>query len=185
MLARWIILQNSSPWFGRGANLSLIPYTIIVGPVEVNKGIPGLIETGMKKKEARKRLGNPLVKGLTTNEAERRGFIDPEDISDDFYNGIFAWIQYGKEDKVISITFDLAAFAKKFHGNQQVLLQYNGQMYLLSSDLSQDDIIAMFHEKVASANIKIQKGAIIIENGTILDFDSERSKLNMVTIIAL
>jgi hypothetical protein len=185
LFARWYVAQNSSPWFGRGANLSAIPYRIVVGPVDAKNGIPGFITPGMQRDEVERHLGYPLVKGMTIKDAEHRGFIDPEDITNEFFDGVFAWVQFGSANKVISITFDLVGFAQKFRGDQRVLLQYRGQTYLLHKGMSQEDVVTMFRDESATSDITIQGSEVIVGKGTALTFQSGNGKLRTITIIAL
>jgi len=180
------MIQESWPWFGRGNRLPALPYRVVVGPVDASYGISGLTEIGMSKQVVQKSLGHPLVKGLTAKDTERRGFIDPEDVAAEFYDGIFAWVRYGEKNRVISITFDLLAFAQKLRGDQRVLLQYRGATYLLHKDLSQGDVVAMLRDKSAASDIQLQGSEVVIRGtGTSLTFSESTGKLRSVTIIAL
>jgi hypothetical protein len=174
--------EGSSPWFGRGSSLAELPYTVIVGPVDSVKGIPGLVEIGMQRHALMRNIGSPLIAGMSIEEAEKKGFIDPEDVSADFLGGVFAWVQYDYRHAVQSITFDLRAFNEKFGGRQKVLLAHHGQTYLLGEELSQSRVIALFRDR-GVPNVRAQ-GSIVVIGGTgvSLRFDDGGRHLESVSI---
>jgi len=176
----------TSPWFGRGGSLPKLPYTVVVGPVDAIKGIPGLVEIGMPRASATANLGPPLIAGMPAEEARERGFFDPGDVSADFVGGVFAWVQYGTQRRVISITFDLRAFARKFAGTQKVLLMYRGRTYLLDGDLTRSKAIAMFGARPRGPKVRLYGPDLVIEGtGASLQFDFKRHRLTSVSICAL
>lgn len=174
--------QESSPWFGRGSSLAKLPYTVIVGPVDSVKGIPGLMEIGMQRKTLVHNIGSPLIAGMSVEEAEKKGFIDPEDVAADFFGGVFAWVQYDHRHAVQSITFYLRAFNEKFGAKQKVLLVHRGQTYLLSGDLSQKQVIALFRDQGVSG-VRAQGSILVIRGtGVSLRFDDGGRYLESVSI---
>ncbi|MHB9024251.1 MAG: hypothetical protein ACYC7E_08755 [Armatimonadota bacterium] len=183
LLSKQYISDHSSPWFGRGAKLKTFPYRVIVGPVDADRGIPGVLELGMRHRDVRFYLGPPLVKGLKSEEAEQKGFIDPEDVSADFFDGVFAWVHFDNEEKVMSIEFSLQGFAQKFHGEQRVLLRYKGETFLLIPHLSQGNAVIMFRSKLAAQDIRVQGSTLLLNgSGTSLLFDQEDGTLRSVWI---
>lgn len=184
-LVKTRIEQPSSPWFGRGGSLGGLHYTIIVGPVDSIKGIPGLVEIGMQRNALVRSIGSPLIAGMSIREPEKRGFMDPEDVSADFFDGVFAWIQYDYRHAVQSITFDLRAFAKKFGGRQKVLLAHCGRTYLLHEGLSQSNVVALFGTK-ADSGVQVQGSDLVIKGtGTSLRFGDGGRRLESISIIEL
>lgn len=186
LFARMYIKRNSSPWFGRGSSLAKFPYTVVVGPVDAVKGIRGLVEIGMPRNRVTANIGPPLIEGMSTSDAERKGFIDPEDVSSDFFDGVFAWVQYDSQHEVMSLTFNLKAFRQQFGGNQKVLLTYRGRTYLLDTELTQNQVTAMFRADQEGPSVRVQGSELVIEStGTSLAFDDDGKHLQTVSLIAL
>jgi hypothetical protein len=42
---------DTAPWFGRGQNLPKAPITVLVGPIDLDRGIVGVLELDMRRKE--------------------------------------------------------------------------------------------------------------------------------------
>ncbi len=134
---------DRSPWWGRGAELKPLPYHVIAGPVEIGRGIPGVVEFGTPRRAILRRIGPPLIARLTEDEVHKRGFVDEEDLSRDLLSGVFAWVSYNGEDRVSTIRFELTAFADRFHGEQEVLLCYRGHQALLGTGMSRPDLASV------------------------------------------
>lgn len=176
----WIITRkisdymyaHSSPWFGRGKNLPRCPLKVIVGPVEVHRGIPGVLEIGMNRGRVLQNLGQPIVKAMTTDEAINKGFIDPEDVQKEFYEGVFAWVEYNGDNKVCNIEFDLNAYYRKFGGQQIVVLGWEGNTILLHHELTKAQVKDLLQSRLGLTRLHVEQGEIIIiGTGTIFSFD--------------
>jgi len=190
-MAAWVVRihrqmrEDLSPWFGRGSSLAELPYTVIVGPVDSVKGIRGLVEIGMQRHLLIRNIGSPVIAGISVEEAEKKGFIDPGDVSADLFDGVFAWIEYDYRGAVQSITFDLRAFNEKFGGRQKVLLAHRGQTYLLSNELSQSQVVALFRAR-GDFSVRVQGPDLVIKGtGTLLSFGDGGRHLESIRIITL
>jgi hypothetical protein len=174
-LLRWQIENMSSPWYGRARQLAALPYLVVEGPVDAVRGIPGTLEMGMSRSELLHDLGEPLVKRMSIQEAERKGFgIDPEDVAQDFFAGVFAWVSYNARDEVASLTFDLQAFHERFHGRQTVTLSYKDRTYRLSDELTRGEAARIFSGKSGAPRGRVSGAEIILlGTGTSLSFDNE------------
>ena len=178
------LMGSQPPWFDRGRDLRPIPYRIVIGPLDADHGIRGLLEPGMTKTEVKKKLSAPLVPGLPVGTPPSDSIWDPEDAAADFFGGVFAWVQYGDKDRVISISFDLLAFTEKFKGDQQVLLAYRGKTYLLHKSLTLREALSMFRGKGLGTMIRVQSDELILQGtGTSLSFTGMDGGLQTITVI--
>mgnify|MGYP001774302970 CR=1 FL=1 len=123
--------SHSAPWFGRGQNLPQAPITILTS-VDLRRGVVGVLELGMKRKQVEAVLGVPLVAEMPSEEALRRG-VDPEDVSDNLYGGVFAWVNYSDAGEVISIEFWPRQLRERMRLEQKLLVQGEGGTLVLSS----------------------------------------------------
>jgi len=176
----------SAPWYCRGEALEKFPYTVVTGTVDSERGILGLLEIGASRERVESRLGCPLVRSISAKGAERMGFWDPDDVSGDFYDGVFAWVQYNYREAVISITFDFVAFNSKFGGKQKVLLSHRGISYLLSPDLTEKQASMLLRTRNGNPIGHWQGHEFIIDGtGTSLSFDSENCRLRSVGVVTV
>lgn len=172
-LASCFSSSEKAPWLGRGKNLQCLPYKIVVGPVEVNRGVVGILEIGMKREDIVAKLGHPIVRAMTAEEVSQKSVWDVEDVSDELYEGVFAWVQYDKDRKINSICFDLAAFHEKFGGEQQVILHYQGRTVLFGRHLSQSEVIVLLQSHLGLTRLRIEAARIVvIGTGIVLEFDT-------------
>jgi hypothetical protein len=110
---------------------------------------------------------------MSIQQADSAGFgFDPEDVSSDFFDGVLAWVQYGgDESKVIGITFDMDAFANKFHREQKVLLAYGARACLLHRDVSMKETLRLIGS-LGHVRTHVQGTILILDDtGTSLLFD--------------
>lgn len=172
---------SGAPWYGRGKNLPAMPYRVVIGPMDATSGIRGLVEPGMARKEVEAGLGKPLVTEIPRNN---RDLMMDESASSVFYQGVFAWVDYNVEGRVIIITYDLHAFRQTFGGSQQILLSLRGHNYLLGAELTKDEAIKMFRAQGESRGIRVQPDDIVIlGTGTALSFTDEGQHLRSVDVI--
>jgi hypothetical protein len=130
---------DTAPWFGRGQNLPKAPITVLVGPIDLDRGIVGVLELDMRRKEVEAVLGKPLVGPMSQEEALRRG-IDPEDVMNNLYGGVFAWVQYNYRNEVISIEFTPRALKERMGLEQKLLIRVGNRTLVLSSKTHRRDV---------------------------------------------
>jgi hypothetical protein len=186
LLAKWYVTRNTSPWFGRGNRLPKVPYRVVVGPVRMGQGIPGVVELGTSRARVLARIGPPLVERMTAQDAESRGFVDIEDVAGDFLQGVFAWVRYDGQEEVMSITFDLEGFRSRFSGDEMVVLDHLGSTYLLDRSISQRTAIRALSSRFPALRLRVQGADVVIEHmGTVLEFSADRQSLSAVVIMPL
>ncbi|GIV87043.1 MAG: hypothetical protein KatS3mg054_1072 [Chloroflexus sp.] len=123
---------DSSPWFGRGQNLPRAPITVLTGLIDLDKGIVGVLELDMKRKQVEALLGKPLVGEIPTEKALQLR-VDPEDVANNLYGGVFAWVHYNYLDEVISIEFMPRALRGRMGLEQQLLVRVGDRLMVFSS----------------------------------------------------
>lgn len=130
---------HTTPWFGRGQNLPRAPITILTGPIDLDRGIQGVLELDMKRDQVEANLGEPLVPEMPSEVALDQG-LDPEDVGDNLYSGVFAWVQYNYKDEVISIEFLPRALEERMGLKQELFVRFGGQTLKLSSRTHRRDV---------------------------------------------
>lgn len=156
--------SDESPWFGRGQHLQPLPYKVVVGPVDVSRGIAGTLEIGMERSEVIANLGDPLIQAMTVEQSFKEGVWDPEDVTNEFYEGVFAWVEYGEDKKIYQIGFDLEAFYKKFGGEQLVILRYKEHTVLLGRHLSQQEVSTLLRSNLGLNQLRVSASGIDVIN---------------------
>lgn len=174
--------QQSPPWYGRGGHLAPLPYTIIVGPVVIGRGLPRVVELGQEKGVLEKRLAKPLIPELDTIEMERKHITDATGA---FYDGVFAWVFTGGEpERVYAIRYDLSSFHHRFGGHLIIALaDSKGKVVLLREGMEQSAL----EQDLRGIGILPQYSAneIVIEDigsKTFFDFD-EQNRLKGIELI--
>ena len=103
---------------------------VIVGPVELQRGMPGLAGKGMTRDQVIGLLGQPLRARETGLPPER--WTDPMDpIPDDYFAGLYGEVGYFNDDTVCSLEFDLDEFAHRFGGELKLVLLHRGRSVLV------------------------------------------------------
>lgn len=175
--------MQHDPWFGRGKNLPHAPVSVVTGTVDSRVGIRGVLELQMSKTEVEKRLGKPLIEAMSTEEALQQG-LDPEDVADYFYSGVFAWVLYDASGRVLSIKFDLENLKKRIEIEQSVLLVISDKPFLASRQTSYEEVVR-FMQAVGQSGIEQQPYEIVVrfKDGRVfsLGFNANR-RLERITI---
>lgn len=159
--------EGSYPWYGRGRDIPTCRHQIVVGPADASRGVVGVVEIGMRRRDLLVKLGSPLVARMSAKEALDNGFVDPEDVSADFLDGVFAWVQYGREDTVAQITFDLKAFAMRLRGKQRVALRWQGHTCVLDEDTTLSQALKLFGSEGRLSKPDGASASVSIDNTTL------------------
>ncbi|MEM2593114.1 MAG: hypothetical protein QXI60_11055 [Thermofilaceae archaeon] len=135
-----------------------------------------MLEIQMPKAEVEKHLGKPLVEAMSTEEALQHG-LDPENVMDYFYSGVFAWVLYDASGRVLSISFDLKSLKDRMEIEQSVLLMIHDKPFLVSRQTSYEEVVR-FMQAVGESGIERQDYAVTVrfKDGRTfaLDFDSNK-----------
>lgn len=167
--------SDEAPWFGRGRHLQPLPYKVVVGPVDVSGGIAGTLQIGMERSEVIANLGEPLIQAMTDEQSFKERVWDPEDVDNEFYEGVFAWVEYGQDKKVYQIGFDLEAFCKKFGGEQLVILRYKEHTILLGRHSSQHEVSTLLRSNLGLNRLRISASQIDVINTRVsFDFNADK-----------
>lgn len=187
LLIRKTVGDWTDPWFGRGANLRACPYRTLVGPVDMNRGVVGVLEIGMPKATVQRNLGKPIVAAMSAAEVRKQPLLDLEDVDDDYYDGVFAWVSYDRQNRVSMITFDLDGFSCKFRGHQTVVLTHGKQTYLLNDTVTQDQAITMLRSIKGVTPLWKGKGfrIVIVGTGVDLFFDDLDGSITKVCVSSM
>lgn len=176
--------SKQAPWFGRDRNLPRAPISLLTGPVDGQVGIRGALELQMSKAEVEKRLGKPLVEAMSTEEALQQG-LDPEDVADYFYSGVFAWVLYDASGRVLSIKFDLKSLRERMEIEQSVLLVIRDKPFLVSQQTSYEEVVH-FMQAVGQSGIEQQPYEVVVrfkgERVISLGFDANK-RLESIAIL--
>jgi len=105
----------------------------------LDKGIVGVLELDMKRKQVEALLGKPLVGKIPTEKALQLG-VDPEDVANNLYGGVFAWVHYNYLDEMISIEFMPRALKERMGLEQQLLVRVGDRLMVLSSRTHRRDV---------------------------------------------
>jgi len=117
------------------------PPVVIVGPVDMGKGIVGLLGKGTSRNDVIRFFGPPLRSRETLEQARRRYDIDP--IESDYFAGIYAELNWYNDDTLASLTFDFDQFARKYRSELKVILRRGEKQVLLSREtIFNKDLIA-------------------------------------------
>lgn len=117
------------------------PPVVIVGPVDMGKGIVGLLGKGTSRNDVIRFFGPPLRSRETLEQARRRNDIDP--IESDYFAGIYAELNWYNDDTLASLTFDFDQFARKYRSELKVILRRGEKQVLLSREtIFNKDLIA-------------------------------------------
>lgn len=187
-------VDYSGPWYGRGQNLPALPYDIVVGPVDPNSGIKGILEIGMSKPALRRSLGQAIVPALSDKEALDMTTRNPNDVDtgasldissfkNEFYGGEFAWIRYGKDGHVDLICLDPAAFQKKFHRKQTVAVSLNNGVVVVDQRTSQKYLIRLLDQMHVRYSVEQGNWVVIKDTRLMFRFGSKDKMLRDVNII--
>lgn len=175
---------RQAPWFGRDKNLPRAPVSVVTGPVDWQQGIPEVLSIGMSQAEVEKRLGKPLVEAIPHEKALEQG-LDPEDVSDYFYGGVFAWVLYDASGKVLTIEFDLKSLKERMEIEQSLLLSVRGKYFLVSRQTSYEEMVRWV-QSVGQTTVERQPYAVVVrfKQGGVFSagFDAEK-RLESITII--
>jgi len=131
--------RDTPPWFGRGRNLPKAPITVLTGTIDLSRGLVGVLELGKNRKQVETVLGKPLVEAMPREEALQRG-IDSEDVMNELYGGVFAWVQYNYKDEVISIEFTPRALKERMGLAQRLLVYMGDRVMVLSPQTHRRDV---------------------------------------------
>ncbi len=175
--------DERTPWFGRGRNLPRCPLTIVTGPI-TPKGIEGVLELGMKREKVEHTLGEALVKPMSPEEARKKGLIDPEDVANHFYGGVFAWVDYNADDEVMDISFELSALKAKMEIDQVLVVRLGDKVLRVSGQTDRQSLSGLLRS-IQSAEIAIREEpasiAVEIQNSTISFHFSYEEKVSSVS----
>ncbi len=174
---------SSGPFYGRGNGIRVSPSDLKTGPIDPNRGIPGVVELGMPVSEVRANLGSPLIKAGTVP-----GLSDPEDDPGDFYDKRYVWVTYASDGTVAQITWDPLALKKKYGVRQTIELRLGGRTCRFGPDDSQLDVIRMLAGGSTPAAIRVSgPSVVIVGTKTYLQFvyrsEHDNGRLRSVSII--
>lgn len=137
--------NTAAPWFGRGQNLPKAPITVLIGPIDLDKGISGCLELAMKRSQVEAVLGKPLVEEMPSDAALQQG-IDPEHVMDNLYGGVFAWVLYTNTDEVASIRFEPEALQEQMDLKQRLLVRVGDQTLVLSPGAPRREVVGFLRD---------------------------------------
>ena len=196
MFKLMIPVDESGPWYGRAQDLPELPYCVLSGPIDVQMGVKGVLELGMKKSELHNTLGKPLVPALSDKEAlkmstsivndeETGASLGISSFKSEFYGGLFAWIRYDINECVGLIFFDPSAFNKRLHGKQKIVISIKDYTFVVDDQTSKTILIRLlknaqfrvdFDEKW-SDNTVVLKGSHLR-----FTFNAKNSKLKYIIL---
>ncbi|GIV09508.1 MAG: hypothetical protein KatS3mg019_1599 [Fimbriimonadales bacterium] len=177
-------VRKQAPWFGRDRNLPRAPIRVLTGPIDWRCGIPNVLALQMSQTEVEKRLGKPLIRALSTEEALQEG-LDPENVMDYFYGGVFAWVLYDASGKVLSIKFDLKSLKAWMGIDQSLLLVVQDKSFLISRNTSRASVVN-FLKSAGHVSLEEQPYAITVRfgDGKVFGIDFDESQhVESVSII--
>jgi len=157
---------------------------IVTGPVDITRGIHGVLEIGQTRKQTIAALGRPLVERISPEEAEQLGFWDyPEQGGQELMNGVFAWVDYDSEDRVSQMVFALDWSAGSLGVEQVLLLEDGGQAFLVSRAMTTEQVHKLVTDWWPGRKVRQQGSDLIVEGtGLYLQFDDHDKHLRTVFI---
>ncbi len=165
---------DTAPWFGRGQNLPETPITVLIGPIDLDKGISGYLELGMKRSQVEAVFGKPLVEAMPSDAALRQG-IDPEHVMDNLYGGVFAWVLYTNTDEVASIRLEPWALKARMDLKQRLLVRVGDRTLVLSTGTPRREVVS-FLRNAPVKRVRDYGDYMVLEfekSACSIDFDRE------------
>lgn len=113
------------------------PPQVIIGPIDIGIGIPGVIDNKTTRPDVIRLVGPPARVRETVEEAERRGDSDPRP---DYFTGIYAEVYFDNTETARGINIDLDDFYKKYRQNLKVLTRNGVRVRELSRETQLKDV---------------------------------------------
>ena len=128
----------------------------------------------MARKRLLQLLGSPLTQAEgfeETIELKLPSYFEkPQSF---LYEGVYTWVDFTAQERVLSIRFDLRKYKELYGGRQQLLLLFGGATYLLDERTTRQELRTLMQSRRGKSRIRVQGSAmVLLDTATTLGFDA-------------